>query len=186
MKEKTVLSPEKLFIILYGSKNQGKSTTLRELVILLGGGSPTLENDLKSFLLVKKRYKDAHFIIEYENHIIHISTGGDSWSVCRGNTQFFEGNYNGNQEIYLVTGGKIKMMSKTDKQHYRKIQPEVVVSACRPDADSYGAIKALHYYSEHHLMDYVEQVWIKRDKIDEPDSKKIANILKSRIDDFIK
>ena len=35
-------------------------------------------------------------------------------------------------------------------------------------------------------MDYVEQVWIKRDKIDEPDSKKIANILKSRIDDFIK
>ena len=175
---------EKLFIILYGSRNQGKSTTLRELVIMLGGGSPSLVHAIKLALLVKKRYKDARFIIEYDNHIIHIGTGGDSWSICRGNTQFFEGNYNGNQEIYLVSGGTIKMMTKADKLHYKGILPDVVVSACRPDADSYGAIKALHSYSEHHLMDYAEQVWIKRNRTEEPDSKKIAAVLKSKIDQF--
>ncbi len=176
----------KLFIVLYGNRNQGKTTTLMDLVVLLGGGSAALEKALKSALLGKKRYKDARFVIKYNDFIIHIATGGDSWAVCRGNTQFFEGNNNGNQDVYLVSNGSISLMDIPEKKIFKDIHPQVVISACRPNADSYGAIKAIHSYSETHLSDYTEQVWIKRDIAKDPDSKKIAKEIKNIIDNFLK
>ena len=77
-------------------------------------------------------------------------------------------------------------MTSSDKVDYKDKKPRVVVSACRPHGDSNGTIKAIHSYSETHLMDYAEQLWVKRDRMEEPDSKKFADNLKSRIDTFLK
>lgn len=178
------MEKEKFFIVLYGNRNQGKSTSLRKLVFLLGGGSASLKSDIEKALLKSKSYKDARFIVEYNGHNVFIATGGDAWVGCRGNTDFFEGNINGKHIVFRVYNNTIVELTTEEKKHF-KDKPTVVVCACRPKGDSCGAIKAIHSYSETHLIDYAEQVWIKRDRSIEPDSKKVAEDLKKRIDNYL-
>ena len=45
---------KKQFIVLYGKSNQGKTRTLMELVIMLGGGGASLERDLKTYFMMEK------------------------------------------------------------------------------------------------------------------------------------
>lgn len=177
---------KKLFVIVCGKSNQGKTSSLMELVIKLGGGSTSLENDIKKeFLNPKsKRYNDARFVVEYNEYYIYVATAGDNWFTCRTDINFFERKF-GNQILYLVAGGSLKKMTILDKQKYKEIEPDVVVGACRPNGDSYGAIKAIHSYSETHILNYVEQLWIKKDKVEHPDNKVYAEELKTRIDKFL-
>lgn len=179
------MKEKKLFIILYGEQNQGKTTTLMELVVMLGGGSASLENAVKTNFFDGKRYDDARFIIEFGDKIIYVATEGDTWAACRQNTCFFERDFS-NLTIHLVKNGSINKMTSLDKEEYKKKQLQVVVSACRPNADSNGAIKAIHSYSETYIMKYIGQRWIKRDKTEEPNSKTVAARLKSIIEEFVK
>ena len=56
-------------IILYGNKNQGKTTTLVRLAIMLasgGGINPLIESQVNRKFKKRKGYKDARFVIEYK------------------------------------------------------------------------------------------------------------------------
>lgn len=175
---------KKLFIILFGEKNQGKTSTLMRLVIKLGGSGKTIEMEVNRAFLGGKRYKDAHIVIEYKEYIIYVATAGDTWGLCKGNTDFFEGEF-GNQHIYLVSGGHLRKMSPIDKTIYKNKKPDVVVSACSHVSDGLGSIKALHTYSENHLLDYNEQIWLKRDISEDPDNDLYADKIKDIIDLFL-
>lgn len=175
---------KKLFIILYGERNQGKTSTLMRLVIKLGGSSKTLETAVDGAFFDGKHYRDARIVIEYEDYLIYVATAGDTWGLCKGNTDFFEGEY-GNQQIYLVSGGHLKRMSTHDKNVYKSKKPDVVVSACSHVSDGLGSIKALHTYCENHLLDNDELIWLKRDISEKPDNELYADGIKNRIDLFL-
>ena len=172
---------KKLFIILYGKENQGKTSTLMNLVIKLGGGSPSLERSIKKTFLRNNRYMDGRFIIIYNDYIVYIATAWDTWYDCSCNTDFFKGIFN-NKTLYLVNSGALKRMTTSDKEHYKEKAPKVVVSACRPHGDNYGAIKAIHFYSETHLIDYAEQLWLRKES--GQNDMTLADEIKNRIDSF--
>ena len=172
---------KKIFIILFGEKNQGKTSTLMRLVIKLGGSGKTIEMEVDGAFHDGKHYRDARIVIEYEGCIIYVATAGDTWGLCKGNTDFFESEF-GNQLIYLVSGGHLRKMSPIDKTIYKNKKPDVVVSACSHVSDGLGSIKALHTYNESHLLDYNKQIWLKRDISEDPDNDLYADKIKNVID----
>ena len=175
---------KRLLIVLYGAKSQGKTSTLMQLIINLAGGGSVVENSINSTSLKKGKYWDGRMIIKYEGHLIYIATGGDTWGICRGNTDFFESDF-GKQTIYEVDATGVIELTSTEKADYskKKKKPIVAVCACRPSGDNYGAIKALHAYYEHALSNYTEQLWIRKKK--EDDNITVANEIQKRIDEFI-
>ena len=165
-----------IHIILYGEANSGKTTSLLKLAAMLGGNGveAQIENLLKSE--TGTRYGDARFIVEYREKLIYIGTGGDTWAVCRGHTECFDGNYS-NKQIYLISRGTVDKYTK-NADETRK--PDVCVCACRPSGDGYGAIKALHSYSEKAILEYKQQIWVRKDK--DTDCSAQAEELKDIID----
>ena len=152
-----------IHIILYGEANSGKTTSLLKLAAMLGGSgvAAKIENLLKP--KTGTRYGDARFIVEYKDKLIYIGTGGDTWAACREHTECFAGNYS-NKKIYLISGKTVDPLSPSEKNIYNTRRPDVCVCACRPYGDGYGAIKALHSYSEKAILEYKEQIWIRKDK----------------------
>lgn len=176
----------KLNLILYGRRNTGKTTALVELVKLLVG-NPAVSAAIDAALkLPSGRYHDAKFIVEMNGHIILVGTAGDSWELCRGNIDLFEGTYSGGTDIYLVTAASFSLMDTQQKTTYksRVDQACVCVTACSPVNLKKGAIKALHAYSETALMGYSRQIWVRTD--DKIHSTATANELFDIIKDFIK
>lgn len=162
-------------IILYGEKNVGKTTTLKKLVELLAGGSTAVSTALSGIA-------DGRFVIDYVlngvSHLILISTAGDTWDICRKSGSFFELNFSHGLVVYQVSSTgivKIKGLNKV----LNKV-PEICICACSIDVRDLGPIKALHQYSEAHLMDYNAQLWIRKDR--SVDSSVVANNLKSLVD----
>ena len=149
-----------IHIILYGEANSGKTTSLLKLAAMLGGGS--VEAQIEKLLKPKTgtRYGDARFIVEYKDRLIYIGTGGDTWAACREHTECFAGNYS-NKQIFLISGGTV---CKYTNNAAETRKPDVCVCACRPYGDGYGAIKALHSYSERTILEYKQQIWIRKDK----------------------
>ena len=171
----------KLNIILYGLQNTGKTTALIELVKLLVN-NPAVSNAIDAVLKNRNgRFKDARFIVELDGNIILVGTAGDSWGVCRGNADLFEGNYSNLLDIYLVNGTSFRALTTKEKGSYKSLvkQARVCISACRPTNLKNGAIKALHAYSETALMSYTRQLWVRSD------NKLKANELFSIINDFM-
>ena len=177
------MEQKRIMIVLYGGMSQGKTSTLMQLAINLAGGGPVVTSSIHSTFIRKGKYWDGHLIIEYKGHLIYIATGGDSWEVCSGNTEFFENEFH-NLTIHQVDATGVMKMSAADKRKYNKQKPDVVISACRPNGDRYGAIKALHAYSEQALSNYTEQQWIRKQKEDE--NSATAKDIQDRIDEFIK
>lgn len=161
-------------IILYGEKNVGKTTTLKKLVELLAGGSTAVSTALSGIA-------DGRFVIDYVlngvSHLILISTAGDTWDICRKSGSFFELDFSHGLVVYQVSSTgivKIKGLNKV---------PEICICACSIDERDMGPIKALHQYSEAHLMDYDAQLWIRMKEVDDDDKSSVmANNLKSLVD----
>ena len=168
---------QKINIILYGEANSGKTTSLMKLAAKLGGRDVAADID-KNF---KKgtRYKDARFIVEYKEKLIYIGTCGDTWAACREHTECFAGNYS-NKQIFLISGGIVHELSPSEKNTYKTYTLNVCVCACRPSGDGYGAIKALHSYSEKAILEYKQQIWIRKDRDTDCDAQ--AEELKDIID----
>jgi len=64
------MNDKRLLIVLYGKKNQGKTTTLKELVLLLancGTISPALSALLNKLLPPKGKNKDGRFVIDLKS-----------------------------------------------------------------------------------------------------------------------
>ena len=179
------MEQKKMMIILFGEMNQYKTSTLMQLAINLAGGGYVVERSINSTFIKDGKYWDGRLIIEYKEHLIYIATGGDSWAICRGNTDFFERDF-GNLTIYEVDATGVRELTPADKKKYKedKPEPDVVISACRPDGDNYGAIKALHAYSECALSNYAEQLWLRKRK--EDDNSSMAKDIQDRINEFIK
>lgn len=148
-------------IILYGEANSGKTTSLMKLAAKLGGSgvAAKIDRDFKK----GTRYEDARFIVEYKEKLIYIGTCGDTWAACREHTECFAGNYS-NKKIYLISGETVDPLPSSEKNTYKTRRPDVCVCACRPYGDGYGAIKALHSYSETSIQKYKQQIWIRKDK----------------------
>ena len=174
------MKQKRMMIVLYGDMNQGKTSTLMQLAINLAGGGTAVANSIHNTFIRKGKYKDGHLIVEYRERLIYIATGGDSWVVCWDNTEFFENNFH-NLAIYKVNAAGVKKLSAKDQKTYKEHPSTVVISACRPNEIKNGAIKALHYYSENAISDYVEQLWLRMDD----DIDKMANEIQKRIDEFI-
>ena len=171
-----------IHIILYGEANSGKTTSLLKLAAMLGGGS--VEAQIENLLKPKTgtRYGDARFIVEYKDRLIYIGTGGDTWAACREHTECFAGNYS-NKKIYLISGETVDPLPSSEKNIYNTRRPDVCVCACRPSGDGYGAIKALHSYSEKAILEYKQQIWIRKDR--DTDCNVQANELKDIIDSHL-
>ena len=145
-------------IILYGEANSGKTTSLMKLAAKLGGiTTAEIYEELKK----RTRNKDARFIVEYEGKLIYIGTCGDTWAACRVNINFFERDYSSKLDVYIISGKTVRKYTKAPDETRK---PDVCVCACRPEGDSYGAIKALHSYSETSIQKYKQQIWIRKDK----------------------
>jgi len=168
-------------IVLFGDVNQGKTSTLMQLAINLVGGSSAVTSSIYSTFFRKGKYWDGRLIIEYKEHLIYIATGGDSWDICYGNAEFFENDFH-NLTIHKVDAFGVTKLTAADKLKYVKQKPDVVVTACRHNGDRYGAIKALHAYSEQSLSYYAEQQWI---HMQEEDDLTMAKEIQKRINDFI-
>lgn len=180
---------ERLLIVLYGDSNKGKTTTLKELVLLLANGGtvlPALRALLYKFLPPKGKKKDGRFILEVNNKLIYIATGGDTWAISRGNVDFFEGNHLTSMKIYRVTSSSIVPMSLTEKKKkYLNRKADICVCACSPEGDSTGAIKALHMYCEEAIAhNYVYQLWVQKNSGMNDTAK--AKELYDLVDTFIK
>lgn len=169
-------------IVLFGEVNQGKTSTLMQLAINLAGGGPIVENSIHSTFFRNGKYWDGRLIIEYMEHLIYIATGGDSWDICYGNAEFFENDFH-NLTIHKVDATGVTKLTATDKRILKNKKPVVVITACRPNGDRYGAIKALHAHSELNLSRYSEQLWLRKTK--EINNTTMANEIQKRIDDFI-
>lgn len=168
-----------IHIILYGEANSGKTTSLLKLAAMLGGSG--VEAQIENLLKPKTgtRYGDARFIVEYKDKLIYIGTGGDTWAACREHTECFAGNYS-NKQIFLISG---RTVGKYTKNAAETRKPDVCVCACRPYGDGYGAIKALHSYSEKAILEYKQQIWICKDR--DTDCGAQANELKDIIDSHL-
>lgn len=162
---------QKFNIILFGDANTGKTTTLMYLASLLAGNGSidkTIQNSIDSCFGVKtkgsgaaiKKYEDARLIVEYKGKTILIATGGDSWLVSRNNYDFFTGMYNNLVVVYYVDTTGVKQLSNPEKEKYKRQDHSLSICACRPSGDNYGAIKAIHSYSESYLDNCEQQIWI--------------------------
>lgn len=177
------MKSKRLFIVLYGARSQGKTSTLMQLAINLAGGSSDVATSINSTFIKKGKYGDGRMILEYKGHFIYIATGGDSWAWSRGNAEFFEGDFR-NQTIYEVNATGVRELSNIEKETFSEGKKStVVVCACRPNGDKYGAIKALHAYNEKAISNYSEQIWLR--KTLEDDNAAMAKEIQKRIDDFI-
>lgn len=178
------MEQKRMMIVLYGGIGQGKTSTLMQLAINLAGGGSIVTSSIHSTFIRKGKYWDGRLIIRYKERLIYIATGGDSWAICRSNTDFFERDF-GNLTIYEVDAKGVRELTPEDKKKYKedKLEPDVVISACRPDGDGFGAIKALHAYSECALSNYAEQQWVRKRK--EDDNSTMAKDIQDRIDKFL-
>ncbi|WP_146739341.1 hypothetical protein [Pseudoprevotella muciniphila] len=157
-------SNNRMLMVLYGAANQGKTLELYNLLIALvcgGSISPGLAKALSSFKKRNGSYIDNRFVIDYEGAIIVICSGGDTWSICKKNTQVFDASIKHGVIVYRVTSSGIDKMTSSDIESIKKAdKPIVCVTACRPSGDAYGAFKVLHAYSEKSIMEYDNQVWL--------------------------
>lgn len=178
------MEKKRINIILFGTKNVGKTTTLMRLAMKLAGtgtvNTTTEKQIISLFGISKKRFRDARFIVEYKKKLIYIGTGGDYWSICRGNCQFFEGDFKSNLCIHHIdTKGIVSELSINEKKLYKECKPDVCICACRPSGDSFGTIKALHSYSETHILNYTVQLWIQafKNKSNETQATELIQII---------
>lgn len=177
----------KLNIILYGIKSQGKTTSLMRLAILLAGNGiydRVIEEEFDKRFKSKGKYKDIRIIVVYKGILVFIATGGDSWQTCRLNYDFFDGRFNKKTDLFVFDTSK-KTVEPLLEENYNKYKaPEISVGACRPNCDGFGPIRAVHAASEKNILNYDLQVWVRKDKDKESDQQ--ANELRCMIDHFIK
>lgn len=171
----------KQMIVLYGKANQGKTTTLRQLSIKLVGDNPEMTQAINALFKKNQKTKDIRIIVNYRGVLVFIATGGDAWSICRSSCEFFEGKFAKKKDIYIVDANGLRQLTGEEKKTFGG-KPTVAICACRPYADGNGAIKAIHSYSVGHIMDYSEQVWLKKDGITNDD---MMIELQRRIDQFL-
>lgn len=159
--------------VLYGTSNQGKTSTLYELLKLLGSRSKTVNTRTVTTFIKsmgkkdpktgKLYYADTRVVIPYENHYIAIATFGDNREVCEDNMFFFR-QESKCEPFYFYTGTQFVSsgepnLTKEQTKELRKVKPTIFLSACRTEG---GAVDAMEYCSHYYLKHIARIFWVRK------------------------
>ena len=159
--------------ILFGTSNQGKTSTLYELLRLLGRKSKDIKTKaVTSFIKDMERidpktgrlyYEDTRVIIPYGKFYIAIATFGDYRDVCE-DTMFFFRQDSKCPSFYFYDGKalistKESNLSSEQKKVLKKVKPTIFLSACRTEG---GAVDAMDYCSHYYLRHIARIFWIRK------------------------
>lgn len=189
--------------VLFGTSNQGKTSTLFRLIYLLGRKSKNVDTkSVSAFIKQHEKvdlstgrlfYSDVRIVIPYQGKQIAIATFGDYREVCETNMSFFR-----RKEVPFFFYDGIDFVSSDDenltkqqKVKLKKVKPTIFISACRTEG---GAVDAMEYCSHFYLKQIARIIWIrKKGKNPEPTKvrvsphdKKYANDLIDAINGIIK
>lgn len=190
--------------VLFGTSNQGKTSTLYELLRLLGSKSKAVNRAVSTFVKGMERtdpntmrlyYADTRVVIPYEKYHIAIATFGDNISACEDNIFFFR-QEDKSKPFYFFDGKTFvssnePSLSKEQKKILKKVKPTIFLSACRTEG---GAVDAMEYCFHYYLRHIARIFWIRKlgsnhdntkSRISSSD-KKYANDLMDAIDRIIK
>lgn len=159
--------------VLFGTSNQGKTSTLYELLRLLGSKSKAVSTRavttfIKSMERVdpktgKLYYADTRVVIPYENYHIAIATFGDYREVCEDNMFFFRQDPK-SEPFYFYAGNQFVSsddpnLTKEQTKGLKKVKPTVFLSACRTEG---GAVDAMEYCSHYYLRHIARIFWVRK------------------------
>lgn len=158
-------------IILYGLSHTGKTSTLYQLLKLIGMASSKVSSAaITAFVKSQERidaktgrlyYADCRIIIPFDKILVAIATYGDGREVCEDNMHFFRMERDKTPQFYWYNGTKFVPYKKRDKNKdeipWEDITPTVFVSACRTTG---GAVRAMNYCADYYLQDILSIHWI--------------------------
>lgn len=158
-------------IVLFGTSNSGKTSTLMDLVMLLTNAR--VRRYINTFLVDvnpktgRNYYIDAMFIFKYKGLNIYLSTFGDTRYICERNCFFFERKQElmKSNLIHVFDGKTIttmdKLPTKIQNQYLKKkeYQPHICISACRTDG---GPVDAMMYFSDKILPKVQNEIWLRK------------------------
>lgn len=163
----------KALYILYGTSNQGKSSTLYQLMKHIGGHSKSVNTRaISAFIKSMERkdsktgrlyFADTRIVIPYDKCQIAISTFGDNLRVCEENMFFFRQEYK-KVPFYFYDGKSFvysdnPKLTKEQNRVLKKVKPIIFFSACRTEG---GAVDAMEYCSHFFLRHIAKTSWIRK------------------------
>ena len=152
-------------IVLYGLGNQGKTSTLTDLLFLLTNARVRDFINKNLTKMDKKglmHYKDGCYVLRYKGRGVFISTYGDGRIECERNKDFFESKEI-DVPIYVIEGTTVRelnsMSSKEQQRKYYNVKPNFLISACRTEG---GSVDATMYLADKLLSKIQQEVWIRK------------------------
>ena len=171
-------------VVIYDTSNQGKTSTLRELVNLLANSMPNTNGDIRAII------QDYHVKGQKKKVNIYIATCGDTTDVIEDNIRFFRSKMPDSKQYpcYLYKKGKWDLIQS--RNQISDIKANICFSACRTDGNG---VDAMQYFIHRNLAYTFASVWIRlrilRQKLNvhktkrkTPDWTKLASELKNMID----
>lgn len=171
-------------VVVFDKSNQGKTSTLRELVNVLTGSLPISKGDFRAII------PDYHAKGQHKKVNIYIATCGDVPEIIDDNLRFFNGKMpdGKNYPTYLYNKGS--WVEIKNGNELPDIEANVCISACRSDG---GGVDAMQYFIHSNLAYSFTCLWIRlsllRQKLNvhitkkkTPNWTKVANELKNMID----
>ena len=171
----------KALIILYGNANKGKTSTLFQLLSLIGNKSSSiLKTAIATFIQGKMKmkpnkgcyYGDARIVITYCGIQIAIATYGDNQKNCEDNMSFFRQEKRGNVPFYFFDGTKFvnsssKNLTINQRKFLETIHPTIFISACHEDGIT---LEVMKYCSDHYRRNIDLIMWVHKEGL--PPTKK--------------
>ncbi len=156
----------KALIVLYGLANQGKTSTLMDLLFHLTNNNQVKQYVDKHFTKKNRKrqqcYKDGYFVLSYMDNSIFISTCGDGAAECERNKDFFERKPI-SQPVYIIDGTQVtplaKLSEEEQKAKFYNVTPQICVSACRTEG---GSVEATMYMSKKFLSHIRQELFIRK------------------------
>lgn len=173
-------------IVLYDTHDQGKTSTLRELIKVIAGSVPTKGGDLR---VIIRNYKAKG---QQKKVNVFIATCGDTPWIIEDNIRFFNGKMPdvNNVPAYICNYGNGEWELVENEEKIKDIESNICISACRTDG---GGVDAMHYFVNSNLPYTFSTLWVRlkylrlklnvqKTKTKTPNWNKLAIELKSVID----
>ena len=173
-------------IVLYDTHDQGKTSTLRELINVMSGSVPTKGGDLRVII------RNYHAKGQHKKINVFIATCGDSPLIIEDNIRFFNGKMPdaNNVSTYICNYGSEEWEIVENEEQIKGLESNICISACRTDG---GGVDAMHYFVNSNLSYTFSTIWIRlkylrmklnvqKTKNKTPNWNKLALELKSVID----
>lgn len=173
-------------VVLYDIRDQGKTSTLRELINVIAGSVPTKDGDIRVII------RGYHAKSQHKKVNVFIATCGDSPDVIEDNIRFFNGKEPDSNKIpmYICNYGSGEWEIVENEEQIKGIESNICISACRTEG---GGVDAMQYFVISNLSYTFSIVWIRlkflrmklnvhNTKTKTPNWNKLATELKNLID----